>query len=302
MHSHWLSNALVNFEHVQNFDEGCWEFNPSPIVSLPTRALSLTRTLSSTLNWHVQNFDEGCLEFNPSPLFHCPLSCTLTDSNALVNFEHVQNFDEGCWEFNPSPLFHYPLSCTQALTDSNALVNFEHVQNFDEGCWEFNPSPLFHYPLSCTLTDSNALVNFEHVQNFDEGCWEFNPSPLFHCPLLCTLTDSRTLLSTLNMFKILMRVVESLIHRPCFTSNSHQLSNALVNFEHVQSFDEGCWEFNPSPLFHCPLSCTLTDSRTLSSTLNMFKMSWDFIRVSHICWATKYLTIIAYLRECVCLV
>ena len=57
---------------------------------------------------------------------------------------------------------------------------------------------------------------------------------LFDRQLSCTLIDSRALSSTWDMFRISMRFSLSF---------DHQLSCAVINFEHVQNFDENCREF-----------------------------------------------------------
>ena len=70
---------------------------------------------------------------------------------------------------------------------------------------------------------------------------------------------------------------------------SYRLSSALINFGHVQSFNESWWEFKLSLSFDHQLSCTLIDCRVLSSTLNVFKISMivDESPNSHSCLSTN---------------
>ena len=99
------------------------------------------------------------------------------------------------------------------------------------------------------------------------------PSLLFNRQLSCTPIDSRALSSTLNMFKVSMRIKTLTFVWPPTVMHSHRFFSALTYFEHVEYFDESRYECKLSLLFDRQLPCTLIVSRALPSILNMFQVS-----------------------------
>ena len=86
----------------------------------------------------------------------------------------------------------------------------------------------------------------------DESWWQFKLSLSCDCQFTCTVIDSQVLSAILNMFigKISMTVDESSICHSRLTANSHTFSSTLdcsstlINFEHVQNFNESCRVLN----------------------------------------------------------
>ena len=146
-------------------------------------------------------------------------SCLTANSHTLsltIERSHqpwkCYNFDWNWWEFKLSISFYRRLPFT--------FIDYWVLSSTLKYWWQVNESSNRHSrltansrPLSLTLSMFKMLMR--------AGLWELKLSPS------CSLTDSRMLSSTLNMFKISMRVVESLIHRPCFTAHSRALSLTL---------------------------------------------------------------------------
>ena len=119
VHSHRLLSALINFEHVQNFNDSWWELK-----------LSL--------------------------LFDRQLSCTLIDCRALSSTLNVFKISMIVDESSTLSLV-WPPTLVHSHRLSSALINFERVQNFDDSWWEFKLSLSFDRQLSCTLIECRAL-------------------------------------------------------------------------------------------------------------------------------------------------
>ena len=232
--------SMINFEHVQDFDDSWQELKFSLLfdhqLSTTLICSSLTDQLwtCSRYRWRLMRVDESsnslsCFTTNSHPLSHLPLPqwSTLNMSKILMTV------DDSWQELKLSLLFDHQLPSTlicSSLTDQLwTCPRFRwQLIRVDEGSNSHSCLTTNSHPLSSAAP---SLINFEHVKDFDDSWWELTRAQILTVVWPPTPIHSHLQLphwSALNMSKISMTADDSWRELKFSLLFDHQLPSILI--------------------------------------------------------------------------